>query len=154
MVNLGNEWDKVLEGEFAKAVYRTFERMMDWIYSDIGLKHEWRFRMFGNLYFDRDDADQAKKDLALGILPAWFRYNALMGGSVLEDIAMSRALMAMGLNEIRQPIATSYNGGTPSSSAAVDRAVGENVGGRPRSTGITSEGYEAYYDGESNGSED
>lgn len=143
-----------MEGEFAKAVYRTFERMMDWIYSDIGLKHEWRFRMFGNLYFDRDDADQAKKDLALGILPAWFRYNALMGGSVLEDIAMSKALMAIGLNEIRQPIATSYNGGTPSSSAAVDRAVGENVGGRPRSTGITSEGYEAYYDGESNGSED
>ena len=143
-----------MEGEFAKAVYRTFERMMDWIYSDIGLKHEWRFRMFGNLYFDRDDADRAKKDLALGILPAWFRYNALMGGSVLEDIAMSKALMAMGLNEIRQPIATSYNGGTPSSSAAVDRAVGENVGGRPRSTGITSEGYEAYYDGESNGSED
>lgn len=143
-----------MEGEFAKAVYRTFERMMDWIYSDIGLKHEWRFRMFGNLYFDRDDADQAKKDLALGILPAWFRYNALMGGSVLEDIAMSRALMAMGLNEIRQPIATSYNGGTPSSSAAVDRAVGENVGGRPRSTGITSEGYEAYYDGESSETED
>lgn len=143
-----------MEGEFAKAVYRTFERMMDWIYSDIGLKHEWRFRMFGNLYFDRDDADQAKKDLALGILPAWFRYNALMGGSVLEDIAMSKALMAMGLNEIRQPIATSYNGGTPSSSAAVDRAVGENVGGRPRSTGITSEGYEAYYDGESSETED
>ena len=143
-----------MEGEFAKAVYRTFERMMDWIYSDIGLKHEWRFRMFGNLYFDRDDADQAKKDLALGILPAWFRYNALMGGSVLEDIAMSKALMAMGLNEIRQPIATSYNGGTPSSSAAVERAVGENVGGRPRSTGITSEGYEAYYDGESSETED
>ena len=143
-----------MEGEFAKPVYRTFERMMDWIYSDIGLKHEWRFRMFGNLYFDRQDAEQAKKDLALGILPAWFRYNALMGGSVLEDIAMSKSLIAMGLNEIRQPIATSYNGGTPSASSAIDRAVGENVGGRPRSTGITSEGYEAYYDGDSSETED
>ena len=143
-----------MEGEFAKGVYRTFERMMDWVYSDIGLKHEWRFRMFGNLYFDRDDADAAKKDLALGILPAWFRYNALQGGSVLEDIAMSKALMAMGMNEIRQPIATSYNGGTSSSGGTpteIQRAVGENVGGRPRSRSITSEGYEAVYDGESGG---
>lgn len=141
-----------MEGEFAKSVYRTFERMMDWIYSDIGLNHEWRFRMFGNLYFDRDDAEQAKKDLALGILPAWFRYNALIGSSVLEDMAMSKALKAIDLNALREPIATSYNGGAGSGSAVGGKSAtsGEltDVGGRPRSTTITSEGYEAAYDGD------
>lgn len=101
-----------MEGEFAASVYRTFEKMMNWILADIGLKHEWRFKMFGNLYFDRQDAEAAKKDLALGILPAWFRYDALMDSSVLEDMAMSRALKAVGINDLRVPIATSYNGGT------------------------------------------
>ena len=147
-----------MEGEFAKCVYRTFESMMDWIFSDVGLNHEWRFKMFGNLYFERDDIDAAKKDLALGILPAWFRYNALLGGSVLDDMAMSKALRAIGVNEIREPIATSYNGGTASGTPSGGKSAtsGElmDVGGRPRSRGITSEGYEAYYDGESSGTED
>ena len=114
--------------------------------------------MFGNLYFERDDIDAAKKDLALGILPAWFRYNALLGGSVLDDMAMSKALRAIGVNEIREPIATSYNGGTASGTPSGGKSAtsGElmDVGGRPRSRGITSEGYEAYYDGESSGTED
>ena len=150
-----------MEGEFAKAVYRTFEKMMDWIYEDIGLKHEWRFKMFGNLYFDRDDADAAKKDLALGILPAWFRYDALMDSSVLEDVAMSKSIKALGLGDLRVPIATSYNGGVTSSApdgapSPGGKATGKSatsgelvdVGGRPRSKTITSEGYEDAYDRE------
>lgn len=142
-----------MEGEFAAAVYRTFEKMMNWILEDAGLRHEWRFKMFGNLYFDREDAEQAKKDLALGILPAWFRYDALMDSSVIEDIAMSKALKAIGLNGTREPIATSYNGGgkaTGGNGSGTSATSGEivDVGGRPPSKTITSEGYEAAYDGE------
>ena len=141
-----------MEGEFAAAVYRTFEKMMNWILEDAGLRHEWRFKMFGNLYFDREDAEQAKKDLALGILPAWFRYDALMDSSVLEDMAMSKALKAIGLGDTREPIATSYNGGkvTGVNTGGKSATSGEivDVGGRPPSKTITSEGYEAAYDGE------
>lgn len=138
-----------MEGEFAKAVYRTFEKMMNWIFEDAGLKHEWRFKMFGNLYFDRDDAEAAKKDLALGVLPAWFRYDALMDSSVLEDMAMSKALKAIGLNDLRVPIATSYNGGIGGTSATAGEL--QDVGGRPPSRSITSEGYEAEMDGDYGG---
>lgn len=135
-----------MEGEFAASVYRTFEKMMNWILDDAGLKHEWRFKMFGNLYLDRQDAEAAKKDLALGILPAWFKYNALQDSSVLEDIAMSKALKAVGLNDLRVPIATSYNGGVSGKSATSGEL--RDVGGRPRSEGITSEGHESDIDGE------
>ena len=144
---------QLMEGEFAASVYRTFEKMMDWIYEDAGLKHEWRFKMFGNLYTDRDDAEAAKKDLALGILPAWFRYNALMETSVLEDMAMSKALQAVGLNALREPLKTSYNGGATGSGSALGGKSATSgklvdVGGRPTSESITSEGYEEKYDKE------
>lgn len=128
---------QLLEGQFAAGVYRTFERMMDWILGDLGLEWEWRFRMFGNVYTDKDDLKEARDQLAMGYLPAWFRYNALLGQSVLDDISMSKMLDAIKINDLRKPLVTSYNMSAKTQS-------GDNKGGRPSTDGVTSDGKEAY----------
>ena len=130
---------QLLEGQFAAGVYRTFERMMDWILSDLGLTWEWRFRMFGNVYTDKDDLKEARDQLSMGYLPAWFRYNALLGQSVLDDISMSRMLDKIGINDLRKPIVSGYNM-SASSSGNGDKGTP----GRPHTDGITSDGKEAY----------
>lgn len=128
---------QLLEGQFAAGVYKTFERMMDWILGDLGLEWEWRFRMFGNVYTDKDDLKEARDQLAMGYLPAWFRYNALLGQSVLDDISMSKMLDAIKINDLRKPLVTSYNMSAKTQS-------GDNKGGRPSTDGVTSDGKEAY----------
>ena len=128
---------QLLEAQFAMGVYRTFERMMDWILSDLGLEYEWRFRMFGNIYTDKDELKEARDQLAMGYLPAWFKYNALLDQNVLDDISMSKMLDSIKINDLRKPLVTSYNMSAKTQS-------GENKTGRPKTEGVTSDGKEAY----------
>ena len=83
-----------------------------------------------------------QKSMSLGILPDLYRYNALMGRSMLDDYSMSAAVKESGVLDMRLPLVTSYtakNGesGLPPSPTA-------DQGGRPKVAieDMTSEGTE------------
>ena len=99
----------LIEGEFAKPIYNSFMRMMNYILANIGFKNSFRFEMFGSLATDREELEKMQKSMELGILPDVFRYNALMDRSVLDDIAMSNVIKATGVLDLRIPLKTSYS---------------------------------------------
>lgn len=99
----------MLESKFAEGVYGQFGKMMDRLYEELNLKHEWHFVMFGNIATDKDEIADMKKSMELGILPDVFRYNALLDRSVLDDISMSNCITGVGLLDYRVPLLTSYS---------------------------------------------
>lgn len=128
-----------LESRYAESIYRTFENMMDYIYSELKLKWDWRFHMFGSLATDAEDLKSAKEGATLGILSENFRYNALLGHSVLDDISMSRAIDALGVLDLRKPLITSY-------SAKNENGLPPQPGRPPTEGAPTSEGNEGDMD--------
>ncbi len=116
-----------IEARYCESIYRAFENMMNRIFSELGFKYEWRFTAFGDIFSDEDALKSAKEGATLGILSETFRYNALLGRSTLDDIAMSKAIDATGLLDLRKPLITSYTAKNPDSSLP---PTGDK-GGRP-----------------------
>lgn len=115
-----------IEARYCAAIYRTFENMMNYIFASLGFKYEWKFTAFGDIFSDKEALKTAKEGATLGILSETFRYNALLGRSTLDDIAMSHAINATGLLDLRIPLITSYTAKNPDSSLPP-----ESEGGRP-----------------------
>ena len=130
-----------LEAKYCQRVYQQFERMMNYIYSTLNLRYTWRFHMFGDLYNDEKERANMQKSMSMGVLPDLYRYNAIMGRSLLDDLSMSAAVKESGVLDMRLPLVTSYtakNGGQLPPSPAADQ------GGRPEMdiADVTSEGTE------------
>ena len=145
----------MIESQFPKTVYRCMERMMNVIIESLNLKYDFRFHMFGDLASDDKVREETKKDMTLGILPAAITYNALYDRSIIEDIAWSDAIYESGLLDRRMPLVTSYsakNGesGLPpkGEGGIIDPTADPNrdVGGRPETEDIDSEGKEGDVD--------
>lgn len=124
-----------IESQFAKCVYRCYERMMAAIIDKLRLTYDWEFKMFGSLPEDEEMEKTLKEEMTLGILPAAIQYNALRDRSILDDIALSDAVVASGIMEKRLPLITSYN-------AKQGESGLPPKGGRPESEGVTSDGQE------------
>jgi hypothetical protein len=124
------DYSAKIESQYGRCIYRTFENLMNFIYADTGLKRDWRFKMFGNIFSERQELEDARKGMALGILMDTLRYDAILGHSLLDDMAISDAITASGILNKRIPLITSYtmkqgdNGGLPPQ-AQID------TGGRP-----------------------
>ena len=135
-----------IECRFAQTVYRCFERMMEVLFENIGLKYDWRFRMFGDIATDKQTLESVRSEMTLGLSQSTLIYNALYDRSIFDDISVSAAIIDSGLFELRRPLQTSYSGFQPSDSneaqtvGAFKRQI--NPGGRPESEEITSEGNE------------
>lgn len=135
-----------IECRFAQTVYRCFERMMEVLLENIGLKYDWRFRMFGDIATDKQTLESVRSEMTLGLSQSTLIYNALYDRSIFDDISVSAAIIDSGLFELRRPLQTSYSGFQPSDSneaqtvGAFKRQI--NPGGRPASEEITSEGNE------------
>lgn len=135
-----------IECRFAQTVYRCFERMMEVLFENIGLKYDWRFRMFGDIATDKQTLESVRSEMTLGLSQSTLIYNALYDRSIFDDISVSAAIIDSGLFELRRPLQTSYSGFQPSDSneaqtvGAFKRQI--NPGGRPKSEEITSEGNE------------
>ena len=138
----------MIESQFAKAVYRCMERMMNVIIENLNLKYDWRFYMFGDLASDPQIREEAKKDMQMGILPATIIYNALYDRSIIEDFAWSEAIYDSGLLDKRIPLVTSYTLSPDSGLPPVPDKKGDGEPGRPSSDGTTSDGAEADFDQE------
>lgn len=141
------DYSSKIESQYGRCIYRTFENLMNFIYSDVGLKRDWRFIMFGNIFTERQELEDARKGMTLGILLDTLRYDAILGHSLIDDIAISNAVVASGVLDKRIPLVSSYsmkqgdNGGLPPQ-AQVD------TGGRPSAEmgDIDSEGEEESFD--------
>lgn len=128
-----------IESRFSDPVYKQFMRMMNWLYGEMGLKWEWRFRMFGSLATDEKDEKACKDGMTLGILPDTLKYLALRDVRLSEDLAASRLIKGSGILDLRIPLISSY-------SAKNENGLPPQPG-RPKSEGITSEGQEQDLDG-------
>lgn len=140
-----------LESAYAGAIYRQFERMMNYVYETLNLRYEWRFRMFGSVYTDGTTRDQARKALELGDTSAMYILAALDGESVMDKLAMIKGVAAMGImDELRIPetaYTQSKNSKNESGGSVESTKISVIEGaGRPQSEGITSEGKEKAID--------
>lgn len=141
------EYAAKIESQYGAPIYRTFENMMNRIFSDVGLKYNWRFKMFGNIFSEKAEIEDARKGMTLGILIDTLRYDALLGHSILDDIAVSEAVIASGVLDRRLPLVSSYSMKQSESNLPPQAQIEE--GGRPTSKmgdGIETEGQEASID--------
>lgn len=134
-----------IESQFAKAVYRCMERMMNVIIEKLNLKYDWRFYMFGDIESDDRERDRYEKEMTLGLLPSAIMWNAMNDRSILEDISWSDAVMESDILEKRIPLISGYSAkaGDRLMPPTEDSDAPTDEGGRPRSEGTTSEGQEA-----------
>lgn len=144
-----------IEAQFARCIYGAFERMMNRFYRRLNLNYEWRFRMFGNIFDEETELENCRKGMTLGILGDTLKYDAIMGHSLLEDLAMSNALLGVGVMDKRLPLSTSYTmtnkGSAPQRTQPENRpnpsAPPVETGGRPESEGTPdTEGQEGSED--------
>ena len=132
-----------IESRFAQSVYTGFERMMNQIFKSLNLKYEWGFRMFGNMAEDDSERERLQKDMTLGILPATLKYLALSDLSLIDDIAISNAVIGSGILDKRLPLISSYSAKQGEGGLPPQAAHDMNPGGRPSSDGAaTSEAQE------------
>lgn len=130
-----------IECRFGEPVYRQIERMMNYIYSTLNLKWTWQFRMFGSIATDKDDIEECRAGMTLGILPATMKYLALHDMHLTDDVSMSRMVKGSGVLDLRIPLVSSYSAKQEKSGLPP-----QSEGGRPRSKEITSEGQEQDFD--------
>jgi len=119
-----------IEEAYCRPVLFQFQRMMNSIYRKLGLKYGWEFRFVeAGLTSISSELEECRKGLQLGNLSETFRYAALRGMSVWDDMAMSQAIKGMGLLDYRIPPITSYT--ASSSNASLPPNDPDNEGGRP-----------------------
>lgn len=97
-----------LESRLPMTIYRCYERMMGVLIEKLNLNYSWEFTMFGSIPDDEAAEKYLKEQMSLGILPATIRYNALHDMSILDDIAISDAVMESKLLDRRIPLVSSY----------------------------------------------
>jgi hypothetical protein len=135
-----------IECHFAEIVYRQIENMMNYVYFDLGFKYDWRFHMFGNLYDDEKRIKEAKDGMTLGILSSTLEYLALMGKRISEDISISHMVLGSGVMDMRIPLISTYSAKQSESGLPPQAGGAGDLGGRPRSDEIESEGKEQDFD--------
>ena len=87
--------------------------------------------MFGNIAEDEKTFENARQGMTLGILPQTMIYMAMLDMSVIDDMAISRAVKESGIMDLRLPLVTSYNAKQSESGLPPQAAHDMNPGGRP-----------------------
>lgn len=135
-----------IEGKYLSPVYCGVERLMTCAISDLNLKHEFEFHMFGDLYMDNQLEKQLRSDMTLGILPAAIQYNALHDRSLLDDICWSDMVAKSGVLMKRLPLISTYSSKAGEGNLPPAAAHDLNPGGRPEAEQIVTEGAEGDMD--------
>ena len=151
----------MLESEFAKTIYSCFKRMFACIFDRLNLKYSWKLEMFGTLSREKEEIEEARNGMTLGILPATLRYISFFDMNLFDDLSISDAVINSKLLEKRIPLQSTYHsqavstgqtnvgGAGQAGTSKVEESTTKteiNKGGRPESDGITSEGQEADVD--------
>lgn len=93
----------------AKYVYGSMERVINWAIESLGLKTPLRFKMFGDIFTAGEELENARKGMTSGLLVDTLKYNAILGHSLLDDIAISDFVDKTGVLDKRIPLVTSYS---------------------------------------------
>lgn len=119
-------------------IYWSFERMMNAIFEDLNLKTTMRFHMFGDVFSRDREMQQARKDMTLGLMEATLKYNAMMGHSILDDLAISEFITKSGIMDRRLPLVSTYSARNDKSLLPPQVEQELNPGGRPSQPGSES----------------
>jgi len=119
-------------------IYWSFERMMNAIFEDLNLKTTMRFHMFGDVFSRDREMEQARKDMTLGLMEATLKYNAMMGHSILDDLAISEFVTKSGIMDRRLPLVSTYSARNDKSLLPPQVEQELNPGGRPSQPGSES----------------
>lgn len=131
------ESSQKLEAKFTQVVIWQFERMMNSLYKQLNLNYDWEFKMFGDIYSDKEVREFCEKAIARGDLSAYFKLSALDEESWIDKISMIHTIDTSGLNNLLKvpPNANTQSGkeiGRPQterlSSDAKEKAKDSGVG--------------------------
>ena len=94
-----------LEPQFAQAVYRTFERMLNFILNeDLSLRFAWEVKIFGDIYSDEQVRADCLKLIDKGSTYAYIILYALDNLSLLDVLSMTDMVNGSGiLDKLRVP---------------------------------------------------
>lgn len=132
-----------IESKFLNPVYRGVERLMNCAISELRLKHDFVFHMFGDVYEDAQLEKRLSGDMTLGLLPATLLYNALHDRSLLDDICWSNMIEKSGVLNLRIPLVSSFHQSANGDELPPNAKHDLNPGGRPETEPASSEGKEA-----------
>lgn len=132
------ELSAAIHANYARPIYWAFERLMDWIFDNVGFKTKMRLHMFGNAFDRENELENARKGMTLGILTDTLKYDAMMGLSPLEDISTSEFIAGTGLLDNRIPLVSSYSAKQSESNLPPQAKQSINPGGRPPEDGSES----------------
>lgn len=122
----------------AMPIYWQFERMMNHIFESLNLKTVMRFHMFGDVFSRDREMEQVRKDMTLGLMEATLKYNAMMGHSILDDLAISEFVTKSGIMDRRLPLVSTYSARQRDGTLPPQAAQELNPGGRPPEDGSES----------------
>ena len=129
-----------IHANYARTIYWGFERAMNWIFDNLGIKTPLRFHMFGNVFDRQKDLESARKGMTLGILHDTLRYDAMCGISPFEDFAVSELIEGSGVLDKRIPLVSTYSAKQSESGLPPQAKQSLDPGGRPQEDGsINSE---------------
>lgn len=138
-----------LAAQFGRVVYGQFENMMTYLYSSLGLKYDWAFKMFGDIFSEEDELKSAKDGMTLGLLIDTLRYDAIRGHSLLDDLSISGAILGSKIMDKRMHLISTYSakagdGNLPpvKNPDGTDPTKENPQGGRPDEGDAKSEGAE------------
>ncbi len=98
-----------LEPKYAQEVYRTFERMLTYVINkQLGLKWEWRFNVFGDIFSDEVVRTYALKLIDKGDLYGWIILSALDGISIMDRVCANKFVKSTKFMETLQIPPTAY----------------------------------------------
>ena len=127
-----------VNAQAVQPIYNTFERMMNVIFESLNLKTVMRFHMFGDVFSRDREREQARKDMTLGLMEATLKYNAMMGHSILDDLAISEFVTKSGIMDRRLPLVSTYSARQRDGTLPPQAAQELNPGGRPPEDGSES----------------
>lgn len=99
---------KIIESRYADVFYEQFSYLMRTVLDSLNLSYEWDFQMFGSVFSDEAANKDMKNSMSFGILPDVYKYAALQGRTIEDELAGSAEVVASGLLNYRIPITTSY----------------------------------------------
>lgn len=119
-------------------IYWRMNAMMNAIFDSLNLKTVMRFNMFGDVFSRNAEMEQARKDMTLGLMEATLKYNAMMGHSILDDLAISDFVVKSGIMNKRLPLVSTYSARQRDGTLPPQAAQELNPGGRPPEEGSES----------------
>lgn len=129
-----------IQARYPVLIYWAVERMMNWVFEQQKFKCPFKFKMFGDIFSRKEEIETARQGATLGLLPETLKYDALMGHSILDDIAISDFISESGILDKRKPLVTSYSAKQDTSGLPPQAKKDLNPGGRPPEDGsINSE---------------